>query len=304
MNIEIANRLVEFRKKNGLSQEQLAEKIGVSRQAVSKWERSEASPDTDNLILLARLYNVSLDELLRTEDEIPMPEPQAEAEPPQPEEKADGFENEGEAQDNHAKNVSFNGGIHVEDGDDVVHIGPDGIHVKEKSGDSVHVGWDGIHVNGNGDNVSVSGNGVYVNGERVDCCHKKACVWASFPYAILVIIAFLCLGFVLNAWWWAWLLFLTVPVFHGTVEAISKRKLWKFPYEIVTVIAFLCMGMFYGWWHPGWVVFLTIPVFRWICSMIKDSRRKKKNASKVEIDGVSVEPDSCGETFSTAFDDK
>ena len=63
MNIEIANRLVEFRKKNGLSQEQLAEKIGVSRQAVSKWERSEASPDTDNLILLARLYNVSLEEL-------------------------------------------------------------------------------------------------------------------------------------------------------------------------------------------------------------------------------------------------
>lgn len=74
MNIEVANRLVEFRKKNGLSQEQLAEKIGVSRQAVSKWERSEASPDTDNLIMLARLYNVSLDELLKTEEDIPMPE--------------------------------------------------------------------------------------------------------------------------------------------------------------------------------------------------------------------------------------
>ena len=56
MNIEIANRLVGLRKKNNLSQEQLAEKIGVSRQAVSKWERSEASPDTDNLIMLARLY--------------------------------------------------------------------------------------------------------------------------------------------------------------------------------------------------------------------------------------------------------
>lgn len=57
-----------------MSQEALAEKLGISRQAVSKWERAEASPDTDNLILLARLYGVSLDELLRTEDEIPMPE--------------------------------------------------------------------------------------------------------------------------------------------------------------------------------------------------------------------------------------
>ena len=70
MNIEIANRLVNLRKNNNLSQEALAEKLGISRQAVSKWERAEASPDTDNLILLARLYGVSLDELLQTNDAI------------------------------------------------------------------------------------------------------------------------------------------------------------------------------------------------------------------------------------------
>ena len=70
MNIDIANRLYELRKKNNLSQEELAEKIGVSRQAVSKWERAEASPDTDNLILIARLYSVSIDELLSTEEPV------------------------------------------------------------------------------------------------------------------------------------------------------------------------------------------------------------------------------------------
>ena len=70
MNIEIANRLYELRKKNGLSQEELAEKIGVSRQAVSKWERAESSPDTDNLIELARLYGVSLDGLLFTTEPV------------------------------------------------------------------------------------------------------------------------------------------------------------------------------------------------------------------------------------------
>ncbi|MCR5787116.1 MAG: helix-turn-helix domain-containing protein [Acholeplasmatales bacterium] len=70
MNIEIANRLVELRKKYGYSQEELAAKLGVSRQAVSKWERSESSPDTDNLIVLAKLYNVSLDSLLDTSEPI------------------------------------------------------------------------------------------------------------------------------------------------------------------------------------------------------------------------------------------
>lgn len=67
MNIEIASRLAKLRKEKGLSQEDLADKLGISRQAVSKWERAEASPDTDNLILLARLYDVSLDTLLSTD---------------------------------------------------------------------------------------------------------------------------------------------------------------------------------------------------------------------------------------------
>lgn len=66
MNLEIANRLVALRKQHGFSQEDLAERIGVSRQAVSKWERGESSPDTDNLILISRLYQISLDQILST----------------------------------------------------------------------------------------------------------------------------------------------------------------------------------------------------------------------------------------------
>ena len=64
MNIEIANRLVILRKQFNLSQEDLASRLGISRQAVSRWERAEASPDTDNLIALSKLYNVSIDSLL------------------------------------------------------------------------------------------------------------------------------------------------------------------------------------------------------------------------------------------------
>ena len=69
---ECRNRraLARAAKLAGLSQEALAEKLGVSRQAVSKWERSESSPDTDNLIALAKLYGVSLDELLYVDESI------------------------------------------------------------------------------------------------------------------------------------------------------------------------------------------------------------------------------------------
>lgn len=66
MNIEIANKLQQMRKKNNLSQEELAVKMGVTRQAVSKWERAESAPDMENLILLAKLYGVTIDELLNT----------------------------------------------------------------------------------------------------------------------------------------------------------------------------------------------------------------------------------------------
>lgn len=70
MNIKTADRLCTLRKQHNLSQEELAEKLGVSRQAVSKWERSEASPDTDNLIELAHIYGVTLDELLNGEEAV------------------------------------------------------------------------------------------------------------------------------------------------------------------------------------------------------------------------------------------
>lgn len=68
MNIEIANRLVKLRKEKGLSQEELAEKLGLSRQAISKWERGESSPDMDNIVMLAKLYDLSFDELLSTSE--------------------------------------------------------------------------------------------------------------------------------------------------------------------------------------------------------------------------------------------
>ena len=69
MNIEIAQRLYELRRKHGFSQESLAAALGLSRQAISKWERSESAPDMGNLIALADLYDMTIDELIRPCDE-------------------------------------------------------------------------------------------------------------------------------------------------------------------------------------------------------------------------------------------
>ena len=67
MDLMTANRLQQLRKANGYSQDVLAEKLGISRQAVSKWERAESSPSVDNLIDLAKLYGITVDEMLNTD---------------------------------------------------------------------------------------------------------------------------------------------------------------------------------------------------------------------------------------------
>lgn len=62
-----AEKLKELRKQSGLSQEKLAEKLGVSRQAVTKWERDTGVPDIDNIMAISKLFDVSMDELFSNE---------------------------------------------------------------------------------------------------------------------------------------------------------------------------------------------------------------------------------------------
>ncbi len=61
----LGEKIMELRKKRGLSQEDLAITLGVSRQAVSKWETEESTPDTDKIVALAEYFNVTTDWLLR-----------------------------------------------------------------------------------------------------------------------------------------------------------------------------------------------------------------------------------------------
>lgn len=127
MTIEMANRLFELRKSHNLSQEELAEKLNVSRQAVSKWERCEASPDTDNLIGLAKIYELSLDELIFGEKN----------------QKEESDKKDSETAENSGNNSSNN---HTNDANKRVEIGPTSIIVEDEDGETVTIGLSGIKI--------------------------------------------------------------------------------------------------------------------------------------------------------------
>lgn len=63
----LADKITEERKKNGWSQEELANQLGVSRQAVSKWESAGAIPDLQRILQMSELFGVSTDYLLKDE---------------------------------------------------------------------------------------------------------------------------------------------------------------------------------------------------------------------------------------------
>lgn len=66
----LADKILELRKQNGWSQEELADKLGVSRQSVSKWEGAQSIPDMERIIALSRLFGVSTDLLVKDEIDV------------------------------------------------------------------------------------------------------------------------------------------------------------------------------------------------------------------------------------------
>ena len=261
MTLETANRLYELRKKNNLSQEELAEKLGVSRQAVSKWERSEASPDTDNLIALAKLYGLSLDELIYGEKECPKEEKNEE-------------KNEEKSEAKPEDETVF---IDIDDGEDKVKIGPDGILVEEKNGNKVKINIneklmkkmiekiedsiDDFDIDDDDDTTVNIGGHIIINADNKK--KKKTRFWLEVPYAVICAILYLIFGFynICGGWALSWIIFVTIPVYYTLVEAIYDRKFTEFCYPVFCACVYLYLGMYHGNWHPSWLIFVTVPVY-------------------------------------------
>lgn len=265
MNIEIANRLVQLRKKCGYSQEELAGKLGLSRQSVSKWERAEASPDTDNLIELARLYNVSLDDLLN------------------PEVNLDEVINKAEKNPNEGEHVDDKPIIEEESESSTININGRDIYIKDGN-DEVHIKRDGVHVYENGKETQVK---VFNHKHHDD--RSLAEEIASGIFSVLVIIGYLLFGFLYEdhafAWGIGWTAILLIPVFTSVFECARKHRVSRFAYPVLIAAAYCFLGILLGLWHPLWVMFLTIPVFYGIATPIDRVLSNKYPSKKhVEID--------------------
>lgn len=351
MDKGIARRLAARRKQAGLSQEALADKLGVSRQAVSKWERAESLPDTDNLIALAALYDLTLDELLwreaaESDSQVSQPAPDAaemsgasagegysQGKPDATEDDRDDGGRDSEASDNDqaggsaddaafgsscndndaesGKNegadegddyahVSFRNGIHVRDAKkgEEVHIGWSGVHVtNRKKGEEAHVGWDGVHVeqpqaSGTADDpksVHVDSSGVIIGEQYFENWHeahkafgrKPERAWRSFPFPLVVLVAYLLLGLVTNAWVPGLMLAFAVPAYYVIGNAWEKRRLSRLIgglYPIGAVAWFCWMAFALNQAHPAWVVFLTVPVVEILCAWSRKAWKRHRKA--------------------------
>ena len=306
MDLAMAQRLVNRRKAAGLSQEALAAQLGVSRQAVSKWERSESSPDTDNLIALAALYGVSLDELLYGEavDDADCSEDSdagAEASD-EAEEDEDSADNTSRS-DKPLVDISLARGIHVIDPDkgEEVHVGWNGIHVtNDRKGEEVHVGPGGVHVDtleDDGHSVHTNADGtVTIDGETFSSwkeAHDKldhhgkhfhtkfGRAWNKFPFPALVALAYLALGIVYGTWGMGLFLVFLIPVYYAIGDFIDRRRLSKLigsVYPAAAIAWFLYMWLCLGQPHPAWVILVTIPVVGALMHWCRKQWKHRKQA--------------------------
>lgn len=245
MNIEIANRLAALRKASALSQEQLADKLGISRQAISKWERAESSPDTDNLIALAKLYGVSLDELLKMDPEAEDDElfARLSAQPERADEPAE---------DDRAPDADKLWRFQQSDGSVDLRLFPFPIVVTlvyllvGTFFDLWHPGW-----------MLFLTVPVYYTALGSDGVFELN----RIPYPLLITILYLVIGFAWDWWHPGWILFLTVPLYYTLAGRLMKTRVNQAIIGILLLGTLYMIGASIGHWFRFWLVGPTLLLF-------------------------------------------
>lgn len=198
----LGNKLYELRKQAGLSQEAFAEKLGVSRQAVSKWECGASLPDTDNLITIANLYNISLDELIGR----PAPAKPDEAQDEDDKEDAEAeayYSDDGTPADTKRKTLR------------ILHALPYPIFAT-----AVFLLW-GFLLDGWGIAWTVFIT-IPVYYSVLECVRTKR--FSPFAYPVFITFVYCILGMQWDLWHPCWILYITIPIYYAAASAIDKRK--------------------------------------------------------------------------------
>lgn len=212
MSIKQGDYLKQLRTQNNLSQEKLAEKLGVSRQSISKWEQGYAVPDTDNMFKLSKLYGMSVDAILNCGETAVIPA----VENAEGKETADapvsaGINKEPEAKDNNDKTKQH----------------------KKKKRSWIFAAYPVIAI------FVMAALGC-INSELwktswiflltiplfytgIFAYEKKNLL--IFCYPVVVLIIFLLGGFYFSLWHPLWILFLTIPIYYiGAGFAYKNKK--------------------------------------------------------------------------------
>lgn len=208
MDKSIADRLQKIRKQNGYSQEELADMLNVSRQAVSKWECGESSPDTENLISLSKIYNTTIDELISDNSTISKTDKPADKEI------------------NSAQSAASST---LDDDED------DNLSAKQKlilsiiGGSSAIVATIIYFILGFCFNLWHPAWIVFmlipVVSSFADAIVKKKL--KHFAYPVLVATIYFLVGFITNLWHPLWVLFLTIPLYYIVLDSIEAYKAQK-----------------------------------------------------------------------------
>ena len=231
MNVEIAQRLAEMRREKGFSQEELAARLGLSRQAVSTWERAESSPDTGNLIALADLYGVTLDELVRVEadiaDDVTFESSDRAA-------SAESEAREAAAAASAAAATAAAAAVAAQaaarpEAPQSAHPAAAASAAPAPAGPAPHPcagapvpppphGFAPVQQPGYGAPVPPQ--------QQAGPCdapgpHRRS-PWMTFPYPVLCVILFLLVGFLFGAWHPAWVIFLTIPLYYWIARIIEN----------------------------------------------------------------------------------
>lgn len=257
MTYEFADRLIELRKDNGMSQEELAQRIGLSRQAVSKWERAESSPDIGNLVALAEIYGLTIDDIVKGASAV------------SPEAAEDADDEPGVAEDAEAEAVAVeveepssvaNSEDFVEpantvaNGDDVQSAQPakptDDISKMPAPDPSQRVDW--IPPASVASSVSD-----FASTQAPPPGHpfggRQGAPDPTQPFASPDPAA---------------QHFATVDPAMQAADKPRKPAALMFPYPVLCALLYLILGFAFGLWHPCWIIFLTIPFYYWIVNVV------------------------------------
>ena len=256
MNIELANRLYEYRKQSGLSQEELAEKLGISRQSVSKWERAESCPDTDNLIELSKIYNVTMDELLNTSKDIVTSTKEE-------------VVKEKVVEKNYRLIIEYDS--FEDDNDNEIILNENEVEVvRESDGYKYKLSYEDLYVNVEGKETKITEiDGFGKNSvEPSDKALKVRDIINGTSILIIATLYVALCALKVMDWGKFWVVFVYYPALASLAETIAYKDARKFAFPILLAGIYVTLGMYFDGWHPYWFIFLLVPIYHTICDII------------------------------------